>query len=221
MSLISENIEAIQDRIGDIAGNKPIRLIAVSKKKPREDIQEALRAGITDIGENRIQEAEEKFSQDPFVGSEKHFIGSLQSNKITKMLQYFDYFHALDSFKTAKKINDAHSPVRCLIQVNTSGEFTKSGLAPGELASFLEEISPLDNLNIIGLMTIGPLTESRQDIRKAFVLLRELREKSRSFESNHINLDELSMGMSHDFDIAIEEGATMVRIGTGIFGERK
>lgn len=198
-----------------------LRLIAVSKKKSLELMKEAVVSGIHDLGENRIQEAENKLSREPFTGIEKHFIGTIQSNKARKMLQYFDWFHGLFTLKVAKIIDREASPIKCLIQVNTSGEESKSGLYPEQMREFVRSIQPLKHLQVRGLMTIGPLTEDREAVRRAFRLLFELHQDAKKLESEHIRFDELSMGMSGDWRIALEEGSSMLRIGTAIFGARE
>ena len=222
MSNISENIKGLLEQTEFSASKKKrLRLIAVSKRKSLENMKDAVSGGVTALGENRIQEAVEKFSKENFPGIEKHFIGTIQSNKARKMLQYFDWFHALSTLKVARIIEEEKSPIRCLIQVNTSGEATKSGLQPNELRDFVKEIQKLNYLQIRGLMTIGPHTTEKKEIRDSFRMLRELSVDLKDLENDSVKFEELSMGMSGDYKIAIEEGSTMVRIGTAIFGERQ
>ncbi len=221
MSAIAENIFRLREDLDRLRPEgAPLRLIAVSKTRRVEEMKQAVAAGIRDLGENRIQDAEEKFSQASFDGVERHFIGSIQSNKIRKMLGIFHWFHGLSSYPAARLINDEKSDIRCLIQVNISGEATKHGLSPEEVPAFVESLASFESLRICGLMTIGPHTTDRLAIRQAFHDLARLRKQLESFAGGHIQFNELSMGMSGDYALAIQEGATMVRIGTAIFGAR-
>lgn len=225
MSII-ENYNHIIEQIKMIAlraGKNPldITLIAVSKTFPPEIIQQAIDGGITIFGENRVQEAKAKIPQ--LKGSFTfHLVGHLQSNKAKDAVKLFDCIHSIDKLSTAievdkeaKKINKIQN---ILIEVNTSGEPSKFGVEPEKALELCKGILDLQNLNCLGLMTVGPLTEDRNRIREAFKRLRFLLEEIN--RSLGISLKQLSMGMSDDFDIAIEEGATMVRIGTAIFGQR-
>ncbi len=223
---IIENYNHIIEQIKMIAlmaGKNPldITLIAVSKTFPPEIIQQAIDGGITIFGENRVQEAKAKIPQ--LKGSFTfHLVGHLQSNKAKDAVKLFDCIHSIDKLSTAievdkeaKKINKIQN---ILIEVNTSGEPSKFGVEPEKALELCKGILDLQNLNCLGLMTVGPLTEDRNRIREAFKRLRFLLEEIN--RSLGISLKQLSMGMSDDFDIAIEEGATMVRIGTAIFGQR-
>ncbi|MEJ5362653.1 MAG: YggS family pyridoxal phosphate-dependent enzyme [Spirochaetota bacterium] len=225
MSII-ENYNRILQEIEKVAhqcGRNPndIVLIAVTKTFPPEIIQEALNNGISLFGENRVQEAKAKIPQ--LKGNFSfHLIGHLQSNKAKDAVKLFDCIHSIDKLSTAievdkeaKKINKIQN---ILIEVNTSGEESKFGVLPDNAMDLCKNIINLQNINCIGLMTVGPLTEDRNEIRKSFRLLKTLKDEIN--QSLGISLKELSMGMSGDYDIAIEEGATMLRIGTAIFGQR-
>jgi PLP dependent protein len=225
MSII-DNYRQIQDLINTTAlscGRDPssIRIVAVSKTFPVSDINEAIRDGITLFGENRIQEAREKIPN--VVGTaDFHLIGHLQSNKAKEAVKFFSMIHSIDKAETAQKIDREAQLIgkvqNVLIQVNTSGEETKSGVSPDDVFALFEKISGLQNLRPSGLMTIGPLTDNRESIQKAFARLAELKERLNA--QFGLGLTELSMGMSGDYEIAVKEGATLVRIGSAIFGKR-
>ncbi len=227
------NFNSIEDRVKyliDFIENKRMKLgffynieiVAVSKTFSVEEIKKAIKAGIKNIGESRIQEAEEKFSDLKDFSIKKHLIGHLQSNKINKALELFDVIQSIDSIEIAKKINTKLEgknrifPV--LIEVNTSGEETKFGIMPTSVVEFVSQVFELKNLKIEGFMTIAPNTNEEKEIRKSFRLLYNIREKINQTLKTQIN--HLSMGMSDDFEIAIEEGATIIRPGRIIFGER-
>jgi hypothetical protein len=224
---IQKNIEEIKNQINESckkAGRKDIpKLIAVSKTKPEKDIIEAFNIGQTDFGENYIQEAMDKIDS---INNNKiywHFIGGLQSNKAKFAVKYFDLIHSVDSLKLAKEINKraaAQDKIQnILIQINTGKEEQKSGIMPEDAKNLFNEIINLKNIKICGLMAIPPFGMEEQEARKHFSLLKKtLDELNKKFEG--LEMKELSMGMSDDFHIAIEYGATMVRVGTKIFGER-
>jgi len=220
LSFSIAHLNEIQQAISALAPQRNVRIIAVTKTVGVEAIREARAAGIKDIGENRLQEALNKFSDDSLTSLERHFIGPIQSNKLKKMATAFHWFHALDSEKNAVALSKLEHIPKILIQVNSSGEPQKHGLYPDQLADFLEKIQKYPDLQIKGLMTIGPNTDDEKAIQKSFRILRELQEYCRRFESESIQLQELSMGMSHDYPLALKEGATMLRIGTYLFGER-
>ncbi len=225
MSFI-ENLEAVEQRIAAACARcgrsiDSVNLLAVGKKHAPEVIQDAVDAGVTVIGENRIQEARQKI---PLCSSllDWHLIGHLQSNKTILAVEMFTMIHSVDSLRLLEKIDSACGDVGksmpvCL-QVNVSGEGSKSGLKPDDVLSVLEGAGALYNVDIVGLMTIPPFTEEVEDARPHFVALRELRDQLR--EDSGFELPELSMGMSRDFEVAIEEGATWVRIGSILFGKR-
>ena len=218
---IARNITEVRERIAHAAaraGRSPddITIIAVTKYVDDSAIQQAVEAGIKHFGENRVQEAQRKIIQLP--GSNLcpiwHMIGHLQRNKVQTALKIFDIIHSIDSVRLAQAISaQAEKVFPILLQVNIAGEKTKGGFQRDELSEAVAEISRLPNLSLKGLMTIAPLVDDPEEVRPVFRELRELRD---SFGMEH-----LSMGMSNDFEIAVEEGATMVRLGRIIFGERR
>jgi PLP dependent protein len=217
---LQANIEAIQAKIATAAqraGREPsdIELIAVSKKVLPELIEEAVAAGQTLFGENKIQEAKAKIPQ---ISSRArwHMIGHVQSNKARDAVAMFEMIHSVDSVKLAAELDKwaerAGKTQKILLEVNVSGEASKFGMKPEDLPGALEEINRMSRLEVHGLMTMAPFAEDAEKARPFFRTLRDLRDK--------LNLRHLSMGMSHDFEVAVEEGATLVRVGTAIFGER-
>jgi len=225
---IAENLASIQERISKAAlraGRNPaeIRLVAVSKTVSAENIQQAIAAGVTILGENYVQEARNKIAR---VGSQVawHFIGHLQSNKARNAVDLFSMIHSVDRLSLAEALDEEANrqgkilPV--LIQVNISGEESKSGIDPQETLQLLQRIAGLQHLSIQGLMTMPPWFEDPEDARPYFIALRKLREELSREKIPGVVLQELSMGMSGDFEVAINEGATLVRIGTAIFGPR-
>lgn len=231
MSTIAENIENVQNRIKRAAEKvgrdaKEIKLVTVTKTVDVNRIKEAVEAGLRIFGENRVQEAQKKVASCEFrVPSGKiewHFIGHLQTNKAKYAVQLFDMIHSIDSTALAEELNKQAAKINkiqdALIEVKLSEEETKHGVPKNELMELIESTKDMKNLNILGLMTIPPFFDDAEKTRLYFKRLREIRDEA---EKRGFKLPELSMGMSHDFEIAIEEGATMVRIGTAIFGERK
>ena len=233
---IAENVAAIQERLAVAARRAgrnvdEVALMGVSKTFPAESILEAFAAGIRVFGENRVQEFAEKSAllarpENDLQGAEWHLIGHLQSNKANKAAELFHAVDSVDSLRLAERLDSAAAAVekklRVLIEINIGGEAAKCGLAPGssELAQLLNAAPRLEHLEIRGLMTIPPFAENPADTRPYFRKLRELRDELRARKLPNISLDTLSMGMSHDFEVAIEEGSTCVRVGTGIFGIR-
>jgi PLP dependent protein len=227
---ISENINNIRNRIESAAlkaGCNPenIKLLAVTKTQNSVTIDEAIKTGTYYIAENRIQEAETKLPNLKETYKEFHFIGHLQSNKIPKLMALKpDLIHSIEKLSTAKKLNEylisKNIFQNILIQVNTSGEASKSGVAPDEAIDLIKEVSLLSNINILGLMTIGMFTNDKQIIHKCFRTLREIFEQTKTQKIPGIQMKYLSMGMTGDFEIAIEEGANILRIGSAIFGKR-
>ncbi len=225
---VRENLQSVQDRIASTAqrvGRNPgsIKLIAISKTKPVNLIVEAIDAGVTDIGENRVQEAKGKRSQvDRPVNW--HLVGHLQTNKVKQALQIFDLIHSVDSFRLLAEIERQSCRLNrrtdTLIEVNTSGEESKYGLQPNEVLSFMESALEFSHVRIRGLMTVGEFVPDPEEVRPSFTLLRSLKEKIDSQGYPNVAMEYLSMGMTNDFEVAIEEGANMVRIGSAIFGER-
>ena len=196
--------------------------MAVSKTHPPEAISELLRAGQTIFGESRVQEAKAKI---PLVSGKAqwHFIGHLQKNKIRQALPLFELFHGIDSLELARDIqriaDETGDKPNVLLEVNVAGESTKFGFRPDTLRAQFEELLQLDRLNIEGVMCIPPPQPRAEDSRKFFVALRELRDRLQT--EFRVGLPQLSMGMSSDYEVAVEEGATFVRVGTAIFGDRQ
>ena len=215
INVINENIQKFSKF------PEKVKLVGVSKTFSVEKIQMAIKAGIKAIGENKVQDAIEKFQKESFSGIERHYIGKLQSNKVNKVVENFHFIHSLDREKIIKKIDGMNSQIKCLIEVNTSGEKSKGGVDPAELEEFICKLHKYKNIQIIGLMTISPLTKNEENIRKSFRQLRELLEANKKNETTNIRFAELSMGMTNDYKIALQEGATMIRIGRGIFGARE
>ncbi|HVP35557.1 MAG TPA: YggS family pyridoxal phosphate-dependent enzyme [Terriglobales bacterium] len=229
MSTIPENLKRLEERIEKAAirsgrRKEDIILVAVTKTIEPERIIEGIEAGIKIIGENRIQEAQEKFK---FITKsvEKHLVGHLQTNKVKKALELFDLIQSVDSLHLAQEISKRASEMGkaadVLIEVNTSDEPSKYGVKPEAVSNLVEEISKLENIIIKGLMTVGLLTEEIEKARPCFVKLKSLSDSLKNLKRENVEMRFLSMGMSSDFEVAIEEGANMIRIGTAIFGERK
>jgi hypothetical protein len=217
---IEQNIRNLQQRIAracEKAGRSPdeVTLVAVTKTVDASAIEAAFNAGLKHFGESRVQEAKPKIEQlrNLKPGVTWHMVGHLQTNKAKTAAEIFDIIHSIDSLKLAETLNDS-SPKRLpiLVQVNVAAEATKSGLPLSEVDEAIKQIGRLPNLEIQGLMTIAPWVENTEEVRPVFRLLRQLRDA--------LGLKHLSMGMSDDFEVAIEEGATLVRIGRAIFGER-
>lgn len=226
MTTISTNLQAVRARIAaaaQLAGRavEDIRLLAVSKTFPPERIREAAQAGQIAFGENYLQESLEKIAALADLGLEWHFIGPLQSNKTRPVAEHFSWVHGIERLKIAERLSAARGaarpPLQVCIQVNVSGEASKSGVSPGETAALAHAVAGLPNLRLRGLMAIPEPTDDMPLARQRFAMLRELREV---LNEAGMALDTLSMGMSHDLEAAILEGATIVRVGTAIFGER-
>jgi len=216
INLIQTKIESAKKRGGF---SHPVQLVAVTKTHPFSLIEECYKAGITALGENRVQEASKKFTSfDSMPHLSRRFIGHLQSNKVNKCLELFDTIDSVDSVKLLKRISNTAShqerKIHVLLEINTSGETQKNGFLPNQLNE-IHECFNIPNINIEGLMTVGPLTRDKERIRNSFIQLRELKDTM-----NQPGLNELSMGMSGDYEIAVEEGSTMVRLGTALFGMR-
>jgi pyridoxal phosphate enzyme (YggS family) len=227
--LISENLTSVKSRIAKaamVAGRdlNGIQLVAVSKTVSQEKIVEAQIAGANIFGENKVQESVRKISDLGSTNFHWHFIGHLQKNKVKNIIGLFELVHSVDSIELAEMIHSGSLKrsiqTDVLIQVNISGESSKSGVAPDELEKVLSEVSKYEGLNVRGLMTIPPYDPDPEKSRPYYSMLRELRDSIQVKKMKNISLQELSMGMSNDFMIAIEEGATIIRVGTAIFGER-
>jgi len=229
---VSENIAAVRERIASAArrAKRPpeeIALMAVSKTYPPERIREAYAAGLRLFGENRVQEFAGKANAlTDLVGVEWHMIGHLQTNKAGKAAELFDAIDSLDTLKLAEKLDAAvrvlNKKLNVLIEINVGGEAAKSGVAPDsrELEEILLAAPRFEALAICGLMTVPPFTENPEGARAFFRKLRTLRDSIAARKLPAVGMNSLSMGMSHDFEAAIEEGSTCVRVGTAIFGER-
>ncbi|MFD1849134.1 YggS family pyridoxal phosphate-dependent enzyme [Oceanobacillus bengalensis] len=195
-----------------------ITIIGVTKYVTIERAEETIAAGIKNLGENRNEGFLEKYNE---FGKQVnwHFIGSLQSRKVKDIIDKIDYMHSLDRISLAKEINKrASSPVDCFVQVNVSGEASKHGLAPEKVIPFIEELSEYPNIHIVGLMTMAPHIDNKEKLRENFKQLAELRDLVKEKCLHHAPCEFLSMGMSNDYEIAIEEGATHIRIGTSLVG---
>ncbi|MHA6492048.1 YggS family pyridoxal phosphate-dependent enzyme [Pseudomonas borbori] len=223
MSTIAENIAKVGARIREAAQASQrdcaaIGMLAVSKTKPAEAIREAHAAGVFDFGENYLQEALDKQGELSDLSLIWHFIGPIQSNKTKPIAEHFDWVHSVDRLKVAERLS-AQRPaglpaLNVCLQVNVSGEASKSGCHPDELLALAQAVTQLPNLKLRGLMTIPEPTDDPLEQRAAFARLRDLQ------AGLNLDLDTLSMGMSHDLEAAITEGATWVRIGTALFGAR-
>ena len=228
MSVIGDNIREIRENIAEAAlrsGREPseVRLMAVTKTVDDDRILEAIEAGVDIMGENYIQEAKRKIEMMD-VDVKWHLIGHLQSNKAKYAVRLFDMIHSVDRMKLAVELDRrsaaAGRVTDILVEVNVSGEESKNGISANEAPDLISQISLLDNLSIRGLMTMPPWFDDPEDARPFFVALRELRDKIIAEDIKGIEMRELSMGMSGDYRVAVEEGATIVRIGTAIFGAR-
>lgn len=224
---IRDNAARVLERIAQAAARsgrkaQAIRLIAVGKTQPVEFIGEALEAGLTVFGENYVQEAQEKIRAYP--GAEWHLIGKLQRNKVKKAVSLFSWIQTVDSLgllgEISRRAEEAGKVLPVLAEANLAGEASKAGVAPEELAELIEAAPGLPGIRLRGLMAIPPWTEDPEESRPYFVRLRKMLSECGSRGGAGPEMTELSMGMSNDFEAAIEEGATMVRVGTAIFGSR-
>lgn len=223
---VSKNLLKLKYEIAEIAqraGRNPedITLVAVSKQHPVSSVLLAYNAGCLDFGENRVKEAEEKIPRAP-DDTRWHFVGRLQSGRVPIVVDSFDLIHSVDSRSLAERISDRSEKIgkitEILLQVNTSGEESKQGLSPEEWEVFFDEVVAMKGVSVKGLMTMAPFTDDKEAIRATFSRLREFRDKVNPCSGDEVF--HLSMGMSNDYEIAIEEGATILRIGTEIFGGR-
>jgi pyridoxal phosphate enzyme (YggS family) len=229
MSQIGDNFKRVSIQIANAAlkaGRNPedIKLVAVSKTIDTEKIKQVIEAGATILGENYVQEARNKIKE-LGQGVRWDFIGHLQSNKAKHAVDLFEMIHSVDRLSLAQEINKVaekkRKRLRVLVQINISGEESKSGIDPEGVTPLVREIAFMSNLSLEGLMTMPPYFDDPEKVRPYFTALRELRDKILEENIENISLKELSMGMSGDFEVAIEEGSTLIRIGTAIFGERQ
>lgn len=229
LQTIKERLEHVRERIqaaAERAGRKPdeIKLIAISKTHGAAIVREALAAGVTDLGENRVQEAESKINEIGRGAACWHLVGHLQTNKARRAVDLFDVVHSVDSPALVEKlerlcVETERHELPVLVQVDLAGEQTKSGVDSASLPTLLDAFISCDRVRLVGLMTLPPFFEDPECTRPFFKALRDLRDELKT-QGHFRGPGELSMGMSHDFEVAIEEGATMVRVGTAIFGER-
>ncbi|MCP4118787.1 MAG: YggS family pyridoxal phosphate-dependent enzyme [Desulfobacteraceae bacterium] len=229
MNDIKNRLQTIQDEIrsaAGAAGRNPdeVLLVSVSKRKSAALVKEAVDAGVTILGENYIQEAIDKIETLGEIPAAWHFIGHLQSNKARFAVKHFDLIHTVDSLKLAREINKQAKKIgkvqKILIQINISEEASKSGTGADEALALAKEISPFENVSVRGLMGMPPFFDAPEKARPFFKAMAEIKSAIEGENIPNISMEHLSMGMSGDFRVAIEEGATMVRIGTAIFGER-
>lgn len=232
METITRNLGEIRYRIADAAlrakrDPQEVTLVAVSKTRTPQEIKKAAELGIKDFGENRVQELQEKVKALRNLGIKWHMVGHLQRNKVKYLTRMEDCYliHSVDSYRLARMIDKRgridNRVMQVLIQVNTADDDNKFGFQPAEVIPFLEKVMNLKHLKVMGLMTMAPYVEDPEEVRFVFVRLRELKERIIERQLAGIEMKHLSMGMTNDFEVAIEEGATLVRIGTGIFGPRR
>ncbi|MDX1618712.1 MAG: YggS family pyridoxal phosphate-dependent enzyme [Balneolaceae bacterium] len=228
-SEISKNATSVEKRIRNAceqAGRSPdeVTLVAISKTMPVSDIEEALEAGLVHFGENRAKELQDKMEQLEDERVRWHMVGPLQTNKIKYMVERVDWIDSVPKKKTIREIEKRASRIgrviNTLIQVNISGEDQKSGCEPEELKEILEYARGKSHVRVRGLMGIASLVEDPEEVRPEFRMLRELLEEHQSYNGDNIRMEHLSMGMTNDLEVAIQEGSTMVRVGRAIFGER-
>ena len=226
MPSIAESLERVREQIAQAAAKsgrtaEDVDLVAISKTHEASRVREAIEAGQSLFGESRVQEARVKIPELP-SSARWHFVGHLQKNKIRHALPLFELIHSVDSLGLAEDINriaeEEGMHPRVLIEVNVAGEGSKFGFQPEKLYSEMEPLLALPRLSILGLMCIPPIADEAETSRKYFVQLREFRDRLQT--EFHVDLAQLSMGMTQDFTVAVEEGATLVRVGTAIFGER-
>jgi pyridoxal phosphate enzyme (YggS family) len=226
MEQVADNLERVRSQIAEAAKKSgrsldEIELVAISKTHDAAKVRAAIEAGQTLFGESKVQEARAKIPQLPSA-IRWHFVGHLQKNKIRHALPLFELFHGIDDVDLAREINriaeEEGMHPRILLEVNVAGEGSKFGFNPEKLRAEMETLLSFDRLSILGLMCIPPLAEEAEASRKYFVELRELRDRLQT--EFHVDLAQLSMGMTQDYAVAVEEGATLVRVGTAIFGAR-
>ncbi len=227
---IPENVARVQERIASACHRsgrraEDVRLVAISKTMPAEAIRAGYDAGLREFGENRVQEAKAKRPALSDLTATWHLVGHLQTNKAKPARELFHWIHSVDSWRLAEKLAQAapcsSDRLPVLLEVNLGEEATKSGMRPEEAVRLAEQVARLETLELRGLMVIPPFFEDPENARPYFRRLRELAKEIDSRKLPNVSMRELSMGMSHDFEVAIEEGATIVRVGTAIFGPRQ
>jgi pyridoxal phosphate enzyme (YggS family) len=226
----SERVQSVRRRIdasARAAGRAPaeVKLIAVTKTHPVETVRAALDVGLTDFGENRVQEADGKIAQLAHGAARWHLIGHLQANKARRAVKLFDVIHSVDTVALVARLERlcaeaGRRELPVLVQVDLAGEATKTGAGEAELAQLVAECQSCERVQLVGLMTLPPFFDQAEQVRPYFRRLRELRDEWQTRGAFGARTGELSMGMTHDFEIAISEGATMVRVGTALFGAR-
>lgn len=222
---VEDNLRSIQANIEHackVSGRQPneVKIIAVTKYVSVERAKEAVEAGIVHLGENRDEGLLNKWEhlKDKPIW---HYIGTLQTRKVKNVMDKIDYLHSLDRLSLAKEVNKrATKKVKCFVQVNVSGEESKHGLNPGDVLEFVKDLAQFENIQVEGLMTMAPFTEDELLLRRCFQNLKSLQHEVQQLHLDYAPCNELSMGMSNDYQIAVEEGATMVRIGTALVGEK-
>ena len=226
-SQICENIRKVKSKIEKTCRKigretSEVTLVAVSKPKPASYIREALECGQIEFGENRMQELEEKIPQFEPAQVSWHMIGNIQTNKIKLIADKISWVHSIEKLKYLKEFEKRSNgnKIKALIQVNISGEKQKGGVEPEDLAEILKSSTDFEHVKVCGLMGMATFVDDPEDVRHEFKLLKNLFDDHQKFNSGSVNLRELSMGMSNDLEVAIEEGATMVRVGSEIFGAR-
>ena len=227
---LHKRLDAVRKRVETAArgcnrATEEITLIAISKTHPTETLRAAIGLGLSDLGENRVQEAEGKIVELGRTSARWHLVGHLQENKARRAISLFDVIHSLDSISLAQRLNrlcvsEDRDELPVLVQINLGAEESKTGIEPEELRPLLEVVAECQRLRLVGLMTLPPYFENGEKGRPFFKTLRDLRDQLFTEGRFGSGKGELSMGMSHDFEVAIEEGATMIRVGTAIFGER-
>lgn len=222
--MLADNLEKIKKEIQlvcDLSNRSvdEVTMIAVTKSVDSEKAREIVNMGVENLAENRVDKLlEKKSALQDFSTIKWHLIGNLQRRKVKSIINEIDYFHALESLKLAEEIQKhANQVVSCFVEVNITGEESKHGLKPDEVVSFVQQIASLDKIKVVGLMTMATLGASDKELHKTFSELKQLQRSINNEHLVHAPCTELSMGMSHDFPIAIENGATFVRIGTAIF----
>jgi hypothetical protein len=229
MMAIKESVAQVRERIAAACrrsgrGPDDVKLVAISKTFPAESIRAAYEAGLRDFGENRVQEAAAKQPALSDLSIRWHLVGHLQTNKAKAARELFHWVHSVDSFRLAQKLDQARASgggrLPVLLEVNLGGEESKAGVRESEIIQLAEQTSKLAGLEVRGLMVIPPFFDDPEQVRPYFRRLRELAREIDARNIAHLSMQELSMGMSHDFEVAIEEGATIIRVGTAIFGAR-